>query len=856
MNLRKNTPSILLIGTILLTLGLLPSFARQARKTTAPQPPESAQASTVLQPLAFEENHGQTNEQVRFLVRASNQHVFLTPSEVVLKMPVKPARPGSGVHDTDIQKPGSAVLRLQFDGAAAQPALVGQDQLPGVVNYYLGQDPAGWHAGVPTYAAVRYQDLYPGIDVLFYGNEQQVEYDFIVAPGRDPRKIAIRVQGADGLRLNKAGDLLLDSAGGPVTLRRPVIYQVKNGQRQFVAGSYVLGEKNTFGFAVAGYDASLPLVIDPVIDFSTYFGGSGADYGYGIAVDTAGNVYMTGATGSPDFPGGSGYMGAGSQCPSDLPTRECYDAFVTKVNAAGTAILYTTYIGNPGEDEGRSIAVDSDGNAYITGLVSLPGDPPLEDLYIYPYTLVIKLDSNGGMVYGFAWGTSSGGKGHGIAVDGYGQAYVTGEVTGSILTTPGALQPEKGEMIDGFVSVFNAEGTAVLYSTYLGGNDTYCGVCSSTGNAIAVDKQGMIYVTGQAAPSFPTTANAYRSLYDGLWEAFVVKIDPTKSGLAGLVYATYLGGVKTEVGTSIALDSAGLVYITGSTDSDDFPTTANAFDRQCGSDGVCNPTTVCDYQIPPRCYTDPKTDIFVAKMDLTKSGASSLLYATYVGGSGQDKGQAIVVDGAGNAYVAGYSWSPDFPMANPLDGTYANNDDIVLFKISSSGSLPFSTYIGGGGEDHAYALALAPGNSLYMTGYTGSAAFPVVNPLLSRSGDIEAFLTRVTFGSEPPGAFNKTAPAHGTAGVSTSAALSWHASSNAASYQYCYDTTNDNACSNWVSTGTLTYANLSGLDPGTTYYWQVRSVNNTGTTYANGGWYAFTTASNLKNKLFLPWTRR
>jgi hypothetical protein len=724
-----------------LTIVLAAQLGRPALRSTHPpvQPtsvlPDKATFGRL--PLQFEVNEGQVDAAARFLAHGQGYALFLTPHEVVLRLP-------------------SARVRLQFVGAAPAPELVGLDRLPGTVNYYLGRDRAQWRTGISTYARVKYEGIYPGVDAVFYGNQRQLEHDFVVAPGHDPDAITLRAQGANALAVDRAGDLIVSVAGGALRLLKPFIYQEVDGVRRPVRGGYILKGEGLFGFQVSAYDASRPLIIDPVLSYSTYLGGDADDYGYAVTVDSVGNVYLTGSTNSTNWPVSNAaqgtFGGGGVSCPSDLPTRVCYDAFVTKLNAAGNTILYSTYLGLPGDDEGRAIAVDPAGNAYVTGRLSLAGDPPLEDLYIYPYALVAKLGPTGNLIYGGAFGgDSSGVIGLGIAADSAGRAYVTGEVDGgTIPTTSGAIQPARGEMIDAFVSVFSPDGY-VLYSTYLGGSGDYCGVCESSGRGIAVDGSGYIYVTGLAGPSFPVTANAFQREFRGFWQAFVVQIDPTRAGTAGLVYSTLLGGSQTEVGQSIALDPAGKVYVTGAAKSDDLPTTAGAYDRSCGTDGLCNPTTVCVPGTPPVCETKAQEDVFVAKFDLARSGSASLLYSTYVGGSGRDEGSAIAVDASGKAYVTGFTVSPDFPTVNPLQPTHGGNREAIVFTLNPSASqLVHSTFMGGGGDDEGYGIALDASGNTYVTGYTGSGAFPIVNPLRPRSGGWEAFIAKIQPLPAPP----------------------------------------------------------------------------------------------------------
>lgn len=737
--MKARPSSMYLLSVFVLSVALVVPWRVPApRSLPAPVPSAvgSVQSEPVLGrlPLQFELNQGQAEPAVKFVAHGPGYNVYFTAGEAVLLL----SAPAAG-HPSE-------VLRLGFAGAASEPKVVGLDRLPGLVNYYIGHDPEQWHTGVPTFARVQYQAVYPGIDAVFYGNQGQLEHDFVVAPGSDPDSITLSVQGADALEINGDGDLLLKTAGGELRLRKPFIYQEAGGNRQEIPGGYVLKGPDAFGFAVAAYDAARTLVIDPLLDYSSYFGGDGDDYGYGVAVDGTGNVYLTGSTNSTDFPVinafQSSFGGGGTNCPSDLPTRVCYDAFVTKINPAGNTILYSTYLGLPGDDEGRAIAVDPSGNAYVTGRLSIAGEPPLDELYIYKYALVAKLGPTGNFIYGFAFGDASDIIGLGIAADATGRAYVTGEVTGAIPTTDDALQPEKGEMIDAFVTVFDPDGD-MLYSTYLGGSGEYCGVCMSSGRGIAVDGHGIIYVTGQAAPSFPVTANAYQTVFRGFWQAFVAKIDPTRAGAAGLLYSTLLGGTQTEVGHAIALDATGKVYVTGSAKSDDLPTTPGVYDRNCGTDGLCNPTTVCIPTDPPACETKPQEDVFVAKFDLTKSGAASLLFSTYVGGSGRDEGNAIALDGNGNIYLTGLTVSPDFPLVNPLQSSFGGNREAIVLQLSPNGSqLRYSTYLGGGGDDEGYGIAVSSNGSIYVTGYTGSGAFPVANPVRPRSGGWEAFITK------------------------------------------------------------------------------------------------------------------
>lgn len=742
--------SSIAIFLLLVILAILPGTRAKPNSSA----PEAHIAETQTLPLQFERNTGQADAAIRYLAHGPGYNLYLASDQVLLML----APPGGG-------QPQQR-LSLRFVGASRTPEIVGQEKLPGVVNYYLGRDPQAWQTGIPTYAGVLYREIYPGIDLLFYGNEQDIEHDFIVSPGADVDLIAIEAQGVDTLEISDQGDLLLPSHSGTLSLVKPHIYQEIGGVRTVVEGGYVLRGDGEFGFQVRTYNADYPLVIDPVLELSTYFGGSGNDYGNDITVDAAGNVYITGSTTSTDFPVINamqpGYGGGGIDCPSDEPPyRMCYDAFVSKLNPNGTALVYSTYIGLPGDDEGHGIAVDVAGNAYITGRMSVNSES-LPDMFIYKQVLVVKLDPSGGLMYG-GWFGATGSWGNAIAVDGQGRAYITGETPDGFPTTPDAIQPATGELIDAFVAVLSPAGDQLEYATYLGGSGSYCSVCYSAGKDIAVDSAGLIYVTGQGAPSFPTTPNAFQQTFNGFWKAFVAKIDRQQPGPSGLVYASFLGGSQSEFGQGIALDTAGKVYITGSTQSDDFPTTAGAFDRSCGTDGICNATSnmVCDWTppgMPPVCHIDAKADFFVAKFDLSMSGPASLLYATYVGGSGKDEGLGIAVDAGGNAFVTGSTVSPDFPAVAPIQASHGGNLDAVVLKLNNAGSaLSFSTFMGGGGDDVGKDVALNAAGKLLVTGHTGSVAFPAANPLQARAGGWEAFIARLAIPGVPTPSLNQHA---------------------------------------------------------------------------------------------------
>jgi hypothetical protein len=621
-------------------------------------------------PLRFEANHGQTDAQVKFLSRTSGYSLFLTGDEAVLTLSGKnPQGFVSGHRFSDAAsgsrkgvpsaaelttgKVTSKVLRMKLRNANSAARVTGVDELAGTSNYFIGNDPAKWRTNVPTYAKVKYEGIYSGIDLVYYGNQRQLEYDFIVAPGADPHRIAFDVHGAKRIRQDGRGELVFKVGADEIRWHRPVVYQEKDGARQSVAAHYVISGTNRVGFEVAKYDDRRPLYIDPLI-YSTYLGGSGADYSYGIAVDSSGNAYVTGVTSSTDFP---------TKDPLQTAKAGGNDVFVTKINAAGSALVYSTYLGGSGDDVGSAIAVDSSGNAYVTGTTYSTDFPTMNPLQPANAgggsdAFVSKINASGSaLVYSTYLGGSGSDYGAGIAVDSASNAYVIGTTYSTDFpTTSGAFQTACGDAgclkPDAFVAKINPAGSALVYSTYLGGSG------SDGGAGIAVDSAGHAYVTGRAGSADFPTKNPLQA-YGGDVDAFVAKINATGSAL---VYSTYLGGsgVDDYLVGAIAVDSAGNAYVTGDTGSTDFPTTPGAFKTTCG-----------------RCAN--YEDAFVAKIDPT---GSVLVYSTYLGGSGHDTGVRIAVDSSRNAYVTGYTTSTDFPTKNPLQPVFGGGfDDTFVVKM-------------------------------------------------------------------------------------------------------------------------------------------------------------------------------
>ncbi|MCG3116314.1 MAG: SBBP repeat-containing protein [Candidatus Manganitrophus sp. SA1] len=686
-------------------------------------------------PLSFESNEGQTDEDVAFLSRGNGYTLFLTPNEVVLSLK----------NPADSSPP--SVLRMQLLGADPQPRISGEGPLPGKSNYFIGQDRKKWRTDIRNYKKVKYQNVYPGIDLVHYGNRRRLEYDFIVSPGADPDVIQLGFQGAEKVEIDRQGDLILHIKGETVRMHRPVIYQEGKAGRETVSGRYFLEEKRRVRFALGRYDRSRPLVIDPILSYSTYLGGSGVDSGRSIAVDAAGNAYVTGWTASADFPISAGAAqnhlgGAG-------------DVFVAKLNAAGNALVYSTYLGGNDRDEGRGIAVDASGNAYITGITAM-NFPTTEGAFQTVWqgghdAFVAKLNPAGdALVYSTYLGGSGDGdktsgpdEGNAIAVDAEGHAYVTGRSASlGFPVTPDAYRTTKGEGDQRFIaSVFMTKlhpaGTGLVYSTFLGGE---------SGRAIALDGSGHAYVTGSAF-TFPTTPNSFQKTEGGEQDAFVAKLNPTGSAV---IYASNLGGSRLDIGQGIAVDPSGHAYVTGTTHSLDFPTV-----RPLQGDlaGEC---------------ADPEnfwncSDAFLVKVNPT---GSALVYATYLGGSRSDFAHGVAVDKDEEAYVTGGTISFDFPTVEPIQADYrgggckrsACSNAFVSTFDADGRKLIYSTYLGGtglsdeGGDygDAGFGIAVDAAGGAYVTGAAAPGGFPTTPGAFQTSGGFDAFIAKISSPPVPP----------------------------------------------------------------------------------------------------------
>jgi len=690
------------MGRTLVLCTLLIVFSQAS--TTA-QSTKSKSAAEVLKslPTAFEANHGQVDRSVRFLAHAHNSGIFFTPSEVVLSLYPANADANSSVRD----------IRMKWVNGNASPRLGAEKPLAGRVNYLEGKDPARWHTDIPTYSRVRYDNIYPGVNAVFYGKEGTIEYDLVVAPAADWKQIKFAFEGARHVSLAKNGDLLLKLDDGEVRQHLPKVYQQIGGRQRTLAASYVINPDQTVGYRIEGVDRRQKLVIDPVLSYSTYIGSSTADSVNSIAVDQFGRAYVTGDT----------VFGFPTKNPAQ-GNRLQSDAFVTKFFATGGGLIYSTYLGGNGGDRGTAIAVDRFGNAYVAGTTTSADFPVTAGAFHSPVpgtspSFVTKLSPSGSaIVYSLILGGEEFDLINAIAIDSQQRVYVTGGTASSGFPVKNAFessypsQPPSSGGESAFVTRINQSGSDLDYSTYLDGS------IASSGFGIAVDSTFHAYVTGfTSSPDFPTTPGAFQRVFRAATipdfphdipgtSAFVTKFSADGKTLS---YSTFLGGTSNDAGTGIAVDSSDRAYVTGTAKSSDFPVKSGGF--QTTRHGT--------------------SDAFVTK--LQKDGAG-LIYSTYLGGSGGEVGTSIAVDSLGYAYVAGATGSTNFPVKNPIQSTFHGVQDAFVTRLSTGGAtLIYSTFLGGTQSDAAKAIRLDSSGAAYVGGVTSSSNFPTTSGAYSRT---------------------------------------------------------------------------------------------------------------------------
>lgn len=640
--------------------------------------------------MAFEGNAGQFQLEIKFGVRGLGYSAFLTASEVYLQL-TEPRKQEPVTHSHKLQGNGSTSgIRIALIGAD-QGAVGSLDgKLPGKSNYFLGKNPKSWITGLPQFSRVRLADIYPGIDVIYYGSQGRLENDFVVRPSAHPEAIHMKVDASDGVRLDNSGDLVLGTPQGNVRLSQPTVYQEGPAGRRYIAASFVLQEHGEVSFRIADYDHSRELVIDPILAYGTYLGGANG-YGQdmsGIAVDSAGNAIIVGDTGFSTYPIVNAIQ----------PTNKGYaDCVVTKINAEGTALLFSTFLGGSSTDYGSGIALDPQGNIYVSASTYSTDFPTLHPfqsaLAGLENAFVTKIKADGSaLIYSTYLGGSGQERGGAIAVDKQGRAYVTGSTTSSDFPVRLAIQPAFGGVLDIFVAKFNASGNALLYSTYLGGS------AQEIDGGIAVDANDNVYVDGSTSSTdFPTLHAIQPTFGGGFQDVFVTKI---RADGKALLYSTYLGGSDQEWPGAIVPDSSGNAYLAGFTASRDFPI-MNAF----------QPT-----------QTGPGGDAFITELN---GDGSNFVFSTYFGGTLGDGASTIAVDPAGYIYVAGGTDSKNFPLAHPLQSKITPFQTAFVSKFTpGASSLLFSTYLGV--NEVVISLVVDSAGSAYLVGDVYSArGFPV-----------------------------------------------------------------------------------------------------------------------------------
>jgi len=720
-------------------------------------------------PLAFEANQGQAAADANFVARGPGYQILLAPAGASLEIPkiegsrshsraaAQPSDSSGALDSSKILKghrPDWAEVKMNLVGANAAALVSTQYPLQAKTNYFIGNDPAHWRTHVPNFGRVRYSGVYPGIDLVYYGNQSQLEYDFAASPGSNPNQIALRLS-TDGhpasLELTSRGDLVVKSSAGSLLFHKPVAYQLDlQGRKHSVRAAYSLASHpsavqplhSTIGFTVGAYDRSRALIIDPSLTYSTYLGGTSGDVATAIAIDSSGDAYVVGATNSTDFPV--------STSPYQKTTGGGSDAFVAEFKPGGGQLVFSTYLGGNDFDKANGVAVDGSGNVYIVGYTASPNFPTTKGVFQTKYggngnAFVVKLASSGSsLTYSTYFGGSGGDFGLGIAIDSAGDAYITGSTRSTDFPVAQAFQNAMGGGSDAFVAELKPDGSAPVFSSYLGGTG------ADSGQGIALDTSGNIYVTGFTySPNFPV-ASPLQAENAGGSDAFVTKLKP--SGVS-LIYSTYLGGSDNDRGYGIAIDPSGNMYVAGDTLSTNFPTSPAPFQAASGGGD----------------------DAFVAKLN---AAGNALDYSTYLGGSGADQAFGIVLDSAADAYVTGYTLSSNFPLANPLDGTFGGGAcntsscaDAFVTEINPQGSgLVYSTYLGGSGADFGQAVAVDSAGNAYITGSTASTNFPAIggafqSAFTGTSSAGNAFVTKVSPANAPALSISPQAIAFGNEGV-------------------------------------------------------------------------------------------
>ncbi len=690
---------LLIVGAFILLIMIAMTPATAGLVLPADGQQETVHAKVLQLPLSFTENQGQAPDGIAFHIRAAGHTIAFTPGGVILRT----------TQEMD-DRTESSEVRMSFVGAAESPAITGIDPLPGKANFFIGNDASQWETDVPMFSAIRYEQVYPGIDLVYRGTEGVLKREFVVAPGVNPDQIVLSYSGIDSLRLAEDGSLKIATPLGVITDEAPVAYQLAGEQMVPVTVSYDIIGDTLVGFTTGTYDPTKSLTIDPSLKYSTYLGGTGGDFGYGIATDSSGNMYITGYTTSTDFPLAD---------PLQATKSGAADIFITKLNPAGTEVLYSTYLGGEGDDYAWSIVVDGDENIYIAGRTrsdDFPVSNPTQSTNNGGNngdTILAKLNPSGSALL---FSTYLGGNaddmpgqyGNCLAIDASGNMYVTGQTGSPDFPVVNPIQASLNGTRDIFLTKIDPSTPAVVYSTYLGGSG------NDGGNDVAVDETGAAYIAGQTNSADFPLVDALQSTLGGSYDALFLKVNPSGSALE---YASYLGGAGSDNVYAAAVGTDHSMYIAGSTSSANFPVVNPVQDTNGGTG----------------------SDAFVVKID---PAGSALDYATYLGGAGNsESARAIAVDSSGSAYIAGVTNGAGFPTVNPIQGYVALRDSFITKLNSAGDEIVYSTYIGGDNNDDIYSLAIDGNGNAYVTGMTQSSNFPTVSPLQATSGGTwEAFV--------------------------------------------------------------------------------------------------------------------
>jgi len=652
-------------------------------------------------PLHFIENQGQIDSQVKFYAQGQGYALFFTPAGIMLAGRLAEAADGA------LQAALITVTPLGQSPNFPQ----GEEPLPGKVNYLVGNDPRKWRTQAPTFGAVRYREVFPGIDLKFYGAGPVLEYDLIIRPGADPARAKFQVEGVAGLEITGEGDLAMRLPGGKVVMqKKPLIYQEVSGRRVPREGKFHIPDDAsfTYGFQVAAYDSSQPLVIDPAIAYSTFLGGGQEDQGLAIAADAAGNAYVTGQTFSVGFP-----------VTRSRPFIIFPEVFVTRINPVGNGLVFSTFLGGKGSEAGTGIARDGTG-IYVTGWTDSLDFPvvnafqPTKRTGVDAFVAKLNLAGNA-LIYSTFLGGAGDDRAAGLALTAAGQATVVGTTSSNDFPVQNAAQAINLGGTAAFVTRLTAAGSGLVFSTFLGGSK------NDTGNGVAVTGAGNTYVTGGTTSlNFPTL-NPFQGNLLGAQDAFVTRLTPG----GALFYSTYLGGNGVDIGRGIAVNAAGQAFVVGETDSLNFPV-LNAFQG----------------------FKRGGRDAFVTRL---AAAGNALIFSTFLGGSSSDQALGISLDTSigpvGRATVVGVTSSFDFPVRDAIQPIFRGASDAFVARLTVGGrALVYSTFLGGQRDDQAKGVARLPplGVQVFVTGVTNSFDFPVRNAFqLSIRGGNDAFVTRI-----------------------------------------------------------------------------------------------------------------